>query len=508
LNQLSHIKDLRGGPHDSPPQRFPRILSTGRWTVPAGIGLLAFCVAFIGSWIPSFWDDEIATISAAGRSSGELLVLLQSVDAVHGLYYYFMHVWTSVLGISEVAMRTPSSLAAGLACAGTVVIGRRLGSDFIGIASGLVLAVLPRMVWAGTEARQSAFTAMLAVGLTLLLVRAWKSNRTLDWVLYGICAVVGIFVFMFFALAVVSHAVAAVILRKRPIALLITSTAAGAVVLPFLLFALTQKAQVEWIQNRSLAQNLAIAAVKQFFYGDDRPTGNLPPQWLLAFVVLLGVLQIGLVALGLWSARLSPALRPLVVLSLTGVALPMAGLLLVSVIAQPVYVARYLTFTAPAFALLVGLGLDRLRTGRRWLLPLAAVLVAGSSLVPQLTLKSLVNEPQDTERRIAAVIDGETQGQAAVVFQNPELRDMALAYPEAFTSITDISLAETPADSGTLWGTNAKLSAEQLSGRGEVWFVGPGGGAPSDLAAFDTAGCVQTRKMTFQRVLLISYNCP
>ncbi len=508
MNQLSRVRDRQHLRQARSAEHSSRLLWAGRWTAPAGIGLLAFAVAFIGSWIPSFWDDEIATISAAGRSPAELLELLRSVDAVHGLYYFFMHAWTSVFGFSEVAMRTPSALAVGLACAGTVLIGRKLGSESIGVASGLVLALLPRMVWAGTEARQSAFTALLAVVLTLLLVRAWQSNRPIDWVLYGVCAVVGVCMFMFFVLAIVSHAVAALILRRRPLAVIITCGAAGAAVLPFLLFAMTQKAQVEWIQNRSLVENLAIAAVKQFFYGDDRPTGNLPPQWILGFVLVLGVSQVALVAWGLWSVRRASTYRPLVVLGLVGVALPMAGLLLVSVVAQPVYVARYLTFTAPLFALLVGLGLDRLRTGRKWILPLAATLVVLGSLVPQLTIKSVVNEPADTERRIAAFIAAETTKPSAAVYAYPELADMAIAYPEDFRLITNLSLAESPADSGTLWGKNAPVTAEQLRGRGDVWFVGAGGGAPNDLSAFESAGCLQTRNLSFQRMALISYTCP
>ncbi|WLQ08042.1 glycosyltransferase family 39 protein [Arthrobacter oryzae] len=507
MNQLSRVRD-RQRLRQAAPSDGAHLPWAGRWPAPAGIGLLALLIAFVGSWNPSFWDDEIATISAAGRSPADLVELLRSVDAVHGFYYFFMHAWTSVFGFSEVAMRLPSALAVGLACAGTVIIGRKLGSESIGVASGLVLAVLPRMVWAGTEARQSAFTALLAVGLTLLLIRAWESNRPIDWVLYGLCAVAGVCMFMFFALAVASHALAAIILRKRPLAVLITCAAAGAAVLPFLLFAMTQKAQVEWIQNRSLLENLTIAAVKQFFYGDDRPTGNLPPQWVLAFVLVLGLTQVGLVAWGLWSVRSMSSYRPLVVLSLTGVALPMLGLLLVSVALQPVYVARYLTFTAPLFALLVGLGLDRLRAGRRWLLPIAAALVVLGSLVPQLTIKSFVNEPVDTERQIAGLIASQTTKPASIVYLHPELRDMALAYPQDFRLITDLSLAESPADSGTLWGANATVTADQLRSRGDVWFVGAGGGAPNDLSAFEAAGCQQTQNVTFQRMALISFTCP
>ena len=508
LNQPPDAPELQQRHRVARPEEGPLPLAGRRWTGPASVGLLAFCVAFVGLWIPSFWDDEIATISAVDRSPGQLLVLLQSVDAVHGLYYFLMHAWTSVFGFSEIAMRTPSALAVGLACAGTVVIGRNLGSNALGLTSGLVLAVLPRMVWAGTEARQSAFTALLAVILTLLLLRAWKSNRVLDWVLYGVCAVIGVWMFMFFVLAVAAHAFAAILLRRRPIATAIACAAVGAGVLPFLLFALGQKAQVAWIENRSLAQTLSTAAVKQFFYGEDRPTGNLPPQWVLAFVALLGILEVGLVVLGLWTARKLPQTRTLVVLCLVGVAFPIAGLALVSVFAQPVYVARYLTFTAPAFALLVGLGIVSIPARRAWLRYAAVAAVVAVSLVPQLTLKSLVNEPPDTERKIGDQVATNAKAPAAMVFEHDYLRDMTIAYPDDFKNVRDLSLARSPAESGTLWGENEAVTPEELSGTGTVWFIGDAGDTPDDLSAFASAGCTETQNQAYERMHIVAFACP
>lgn len=483
------------------------------WLAPVFIGIAGFLIPFVGSWVPSFWNDEIATISAASRDPDELLTLLQSVDAVHGAYYYFMHFWTSLFGFSETALRLPSALAAGLACSGTLAIGRRLGSNTIGISSGLVLAVLPRMVWAGTEARQYAISALLAVCLSLLLMRAWKSNRALDWILYGLCAALGVFVFMFFALAVASHAVAALVLRRRVLATFLASAASAIVVLPFLLGAMKQTAQVAWIQDRSLIQNLTVAAVKQYFYGDDRPTGNLPPHWVLAAVVVLAAVQLALVVLGLVHVGKTPDLRTLAVVSLCAVVIPMVGLLLLSVLTQPVYVARYLTFTAPAFALLVGIGIDglrrlgKLRRTRIPLVPIAAALVVSASLVPQLTLKSLINEPSDTERKIAGMMAGQAQGSVSVVYQHAEQRDPSIAYPDAFAGVRDLSLGSNGAASGTLWGVNSPVSQEQLKGRGRVLFIGAGGVDRPDLSAFRAAGCVEDELRNSERLLLVSYTC-
>ena len=193
--------------------------------------------------------------------------------------------------------------------------------------------------------------------------------------------------------------------------------------------------------------------------------GNLPPQWVLAFVVLLGLLQAALIVRGVSRPGWTPQLRQALVLGLAGVLVPVGGLLLASLITQPVYVARYLTFTAPAFALLVGMGLISLPRRRVWFRFLVAGLVL-CSLVPQLTLKSLVNEPPDTERRIAALVDQESERPAAVVFGAPYLRDMVLAYPDDFAGIADLSLAASPATSGSLWGVDAPVAPDQLTGKG------------------------------------------
>lgn len=480
-----------------------------QWQLPAAVGLLAFVVAFTGAWIPSFWDDEIATLSAARRTPAELFLLLESVDAVHGFYYLLMHGWTTMFGSSEEVMRLPSALAVALACSGTVVLGRTLGSARLGVVAGVVLAFLPRMVWAGTEARQSGFAALLAVVLTLLLIRAWRSNSVGAWAAYTGCAVLGVWMFMFFALAVASHAAVALVLRRRRLATLVSCAAAGLLAAPFLVHTLGQKAQVDWIQDRPLAQHLLTAAVKQYFYGDDRPTENLPPQWVLGFVLLLGVLETGLVLWGLWAVRLNKALRPAVLLGLAGVVVPMAGLLTVSLVAQPVYVARYLAFTAPAFALLVGLGIMHLPRRPAWVQPAAVAGLALCSLVPQLTIKSIINEPPDTERRMAQFLAGNAEPPAAMVYQHPYLRDMALAYPEQFSGLTDLSLAQSPSASGTLWGENTAVTADRLLGAGRIWFVGEGtGGAPYDFSSFDSAGCVRTGIYEFKRLTLIPYSCP
>ena len=95
-----------------------------------------------------------------------------------------------------------------------------------------------------------------------------------------------------------------------------------------------------------------------------------------------------------------------------------------------------------------------------------------------------------------------------MVFDYPYLRDMTLAYPDDFAGVQDLSLADSPAASGTLWGENAAVGPDRLSGKGNVWFVGDGSADPDDLSAFASAGCMETGTMPYERLKLVTFNCP
>ena len=172
-------------------------------------------VSAIGSWIPSKWNDEAATQTAALRSLPHLWQMTQHIDAVHGTYYLLMHFWIAAFGTSNFALRAPSMIAVGAACAGVVVLGRKLGGRRLAIFAGLAFLLLPRVTWMGIEARSQALTAVVAVWLTVLLLRALERNRAGWWVFYAGLAGLGVLLNLYVALLVVAHGVSIVVSRKR-----------------------------------------------------------------------------------------------------------------------------------------------------------------------------------------------------------------------------------------------------------------------------------------------------
>ncbi len=230
----------------------------GRLLDPLAVALLAAVVSSIAASRPSLWFDESATISAsASRSVPELWRLLSHIDAVHGLYYLLMHGWFAVFPPTEFWSRVPSCLALGAAAAGVVVFVKQFSSRTIAVCAGIVFAILPRVTWAGVEARSYALTALAAIWLTVLLVNSIRRNRWWLWLLYAVALLLSIQLNVYLVLLVPSYAVIVpVIGGRKPVVIRWAAASATvvAIMAPFMVFAHGQRFQVAWISQARLAQ--------------------------------------------------------------------------------------------------------------------------------------------------------------------------------------------------------------------------------------------------------------
>jgi hypothetical protein len=151
---------------------------------------------------------------------------------------------------NRILVRLFSCLAFGIVAAGVVVVAKQFSTRTVAVCAGIVFAILPRVTWAGVEARSYALTAAAAVWLTVSVVAAARRNARALWTLYGLALVLSTLLNVFVVLMVLVHAVVvAVVAEKRaPVVWwAATSTAALLFVAPFLAFCHTQIAQVRWI---------------------------------------------------------------------------------------------------------------------------------------------------------------------------------------------------------------------------------------------------------------------
>ncbi len=297
------------------------------WLWPA---LLMLAGAGYGLGTPALWDDELATWGAVRVSWGSLFRLVHNVDAVVAPYYVMTKAWTALAGTSPVALRAPSVVAMALTAALVAVLGARLRDRWVGLLAGVAFALVPAASRYAQEARPYAFAILFAVLSTLLLVRFLDRPGVGTGVGYAVAvALLGAF-HVLGLLLLLAHAVAA---RHRLAAWAIWAGVGVLPVLPLIWFGYRQSGQVSWIPP---AHAHALLSAPDLIFGSSEVAGALVALSLLAF----GRGRVA-VLLGAW------AVLPLVALGLVGQFVPL-------------FYARYLLYTLPAWVLLGGLALRRL----------------------------------------------------------------------------------------------------------------------------------------------------
>jgi mannosyltransferase len=353
------------------------------WSIPA---LAMAALGLAGITRPSLWSDELATWGMATSSWHDMVAVLRWVDLIIGPYYVLVHAWTDVAGTSDLAIRLPSVVAMTGAAALVGALGVRLANRRVGLVAGLIFALLPSSSRFAQEGRAYALTTFAATLATYLLVGALQRPGFLRYVGYVITV----------ALLGVLHPIALLLLaahgwvvfaqyRRQTPAWALSASIGALPALPLLWLGNQQKSQVSWIPN---------------------PTADS----LLQFPHdLVGVTAIGvvLIALALFSM---PLRRPTAICTAWAV-LPFLGLLAAAQ-ATPIFLARYLLFTLPAWALLAAVALGR---GRVVWAVLSLVAVAALAVPGQLAIRAPDGHGEGT-RQLADVIAAQGQPGDGVVY--------------------------------------------------------------------------------------------
>jgi mannosyltransferase len=414
------------------------------------VGIFATAVSATGSWIPSLWGDEGASVLSATRPFPSLLAMLTHVDAVHGLYYIGLHAWVDVFGSSPFSVRLPSAIAIGVTAAFVTALCGRFGSVAFAICAGIFAAILPRLTYAGEEARSYAFDAAIATVIVFLLaeimLRRGESSGRL-WIAYSVMVAIGIYAFLYLGLMMLVAGAALWLtpsLRHQLRSWAIASGAAVAASLPLLVFAFIERNQIAFLSHRDVIT--ADAIFVQMWFG------------AIVFAVIAWALIIlgtaGYLADAVHERRPGlPATPRLELIALAWLVIPVALLILMSVI-EASYTARYGTFAAPAAAVMMAFGVRRLRQ-IHWLPPVAAVLVVVAAVPIWMSQRTPYAKNESDWNQIATTIHDNAVAGDAVVFDNavrPSRRPrLAMdTNPAAFTGLQDVTL-KTPFAENKWW---------------------------------------------------------
>ena len=322
----------------------------------------------LGQW--SFWYDEVVTIRLAlAESPSALLDRLAQIDATRApLHPMLLEGWVTIFGASEASARA-SSLLCGLATVGFVfAIGRAAFDARAGLWAAWLAVWSPVLIVYSREARMYAWLVVVTCLEWRMLLGTGRLTAT-----GAIAYVVG--------LAALGY--------SHPLGLLMMTTLG--------------LASLIGVRERfgSWARWLAIHAVPAAIvapwiprYLDHPPeflSGPLPWRFLLGtpigflggnFATLAGLVV--LIAWGIGRCESSSGRSRASVSLLLWLIVPPSTLYLYSRAFQPIFgPARYTVFSAPAFLILVGLGLSRLPSIVRYPIAVGLTALAASGLWAQ-----------------------------------------------------------------------------------------------------------------------------
>ncbi|MFJ1753259.1 glycosyltransferase family 39 protein [Kitasatospora sp. NPDC088134] len=469
-------------------RRLPGTAFVGRffWLWPA---LLMLALGVRGAQRPQLWRDELATWSAAARSTGELLDMLRHVDAVSGSYYLLMHGWISLFGDSPAVLRLPSALAMTGAAVFVTLAARKLFDTRTAVVAGLLFAVIPSMSRYAQEVRSYAFAVLAVSAATWLLLRALERPTVLRWLPYSV-AVAFAGLFHMVALAVlIGHLVVVAMRRpRRERKLLIGFPAAVAVgllpVLPVVVLGRQQVGrQISWLTTPGLSS-----------------FGSL---WTGLFGSVL--VAVCIAALAGMPAAWPAGRRRAFEIGVIGV-LPIIAVWVISQGKTSYFLDRYELFAVPALAVLAAAGLAALRP--RALTAVGLAVVAGLGVPDQQNLRTSTAHEWSNEKAAARIVaTGYRPGDGIVpVRGSSEYMMLAFAldyYLPDSVRPKDVFVARTPVENDDLYSTPCADPAACLTGVDRIWVVTYGSVDDpfKDLPEAETrALSAQYRKSTVQHV--------
>ncbi|MFW0795297.1 glycosyltransferase family 39 protein [Gordonia sp. CPCC 205515] len=312
-------------------------------------------------WVPGYWNDEAATISMTTRPWSKFVSTLSNVDIVHAAYYVIIRPWVEVFGTSTLSMRLPSAVAVATTSLALIKIGVIAFDRRVGYGAAVLYPAIPVSVWMAGEARSPALSALLVALQILLAIMVCRGMlHIVGWIALGLTTALCGCVFFFASLSTPALLIFA--RTRRDVIRMAAALAAGTIpVVPIVFRGAGQKSQVSWISEISPGATARSMFESQYFMMSTVAAAMI---WAIAIFGVVMMLRTG-------HRRATLAV-------LAVIALPNAAFILAALAgSMSFYMPRYLAFTTPAVAMLLGMGATRF-SRRMW--NVAAVLMLAGLL--------------------------------------------------------------------------------------------------------------------------------
>jgi mannosyltransferase len=409
------VADVAGVPAEQAPEKDLK-MSPRPWRLAVAVELILGAVLgslFLGTH--SLFLDESVSSTLATAPWHRFTDVVTHREANMALYYLLLRGWV-VFGHSEIALRTLSVIFAVGALWVVIMLARSLFGRRAALLAGLLLAVNPLSVQFAQDVRGYSLALLLVSASCFFFVRGMQrmdNPSPFCWTAYTVVTALAAYSNFWAALVPVGQALSLAFLPpgRIPWRRIITSAVALVVLLvPLgLLIESTDSAGVNWAAGSS--------AGRLFTH-----IRSSVPHAVLDLVVLIGAVAV--VAIVVFARRRAPfgelfARQWSVCFTACWLVVPVAAVVMLSLVDRPLLVVRYLMVSLPAAVLLLAWVIDRAASlARRGALALAVallVVVVGASAVGAAQWYAN-GGPQDFRSVVGYIADRAQPGDGILVF--------------------------------------------------------------------------------------------
>lgn len=240
------------------------------------ITAVAFALRFPTLAVQNYWPDEAISAALVGMDFGQMVEAIADIESTPPLYYSIAWVWAKLFGNGEFALRSISAAIGTATVPLAYLAARRFVSGRAAVFVAALVAVSPALVWYSQEARSYALLVLLSALSLLFVGQALASRQRGALALWALTGSLALLTHYFAAFLIVPEAlvlVAALGLRRRVLAPVLTVAAVGLALLPL---ALHQSAQgnADWIEDSPLGPRV-VDVGQLFALGTDAPGSRL-----------------------------------------------------------------------------------------------------------------------------------------------------------------------------------------------------------------------------------------
>lgn len=304
----------------------------------------------------SVWFDEAYSINLAKRPF-EDLIYLTSVDVHPPVYYILLKFWGSIFGFSEFSLRIPSVLAMALAIFLGIVLIKKVIGGRAAIFAAIFLSLSPMLIRYGFEIRMYALATLIATSSSLILweilnTEKVRKKRILQ-VIYALLVALGMFSLYYTIVIWVTHLIYLIYRTKKAKKPIFKQDFWLVYILAVLIFLPWVSTVLKQLGNGALApiserldlSNIIGIITFNFIYRPAWQTDQIFGVFILAFVVLMMIL---IVKNKFKNKEEQSGFSFLAFLA--GVPILLEFLIC---LVSPMYVERYLVYSAPFLIILV-----------------------------------------------------------------------------------------------------------------------------------------------------------